>query len=428
MSILSAAQIEAIRRSLYSSWDTCTNCMPWEGGPIWIVDHEDLEYAVYEAIVDCDIKLGMEPNECVEELLSELTLSCPTCGTNWDSLPMEVGRPLNPDWEDDDEYEDEEDLELDDEVEDGKLVAVNPKSSLESEGRLTISVPRLNDHAYDFGRLIGMWKESLGYRRIVTFEFSGCDFLRPNAVAFIGGLARLIWSRAGLVIFDWESLTDYKVRANLEQNGFLHMFSKPMAPSTGNSVPYREDYESDANAFADYLSDKWLGRGWVHISDALKDEIVDRVLEVYLNAFEHSGSEVGVFSCGQHYPNQHQLTLALVDFGVGIPATVREYWQRQRPGHSIGLLTASNCLRWAFTSGATTRPNGTGRGMGLDLLKAFVQKNKGKLEVYSNEGYALINASGENYSDLQVSFEGTIAYITLNCDERIYCLASEKGL
>jgi hypothetical protein len=72
-----------------------------------------------------------------------------------------------------------------------------------------------------------------------------------------------------------------------------------------------------------------------------------------------------------------------------------------------------------------TKPNGMGRGMGLDLLKEFVKVNQGELEVYSHEGYALIRAGQERFLDRPTFFEGTVVSITFKCDESYYHLASE---
>jgi len=63
--------------------------------------------------------------------------------------------------------------------------------------------------------------------------------------------------------------------------------------------------------------------------------------------------------------------------------------------------------------------------MGLDLLKEFIRVNHGKLEVYSNEGYGLIDEHGERYENREPSFEGTIFHITLRCDEKYYQFAGE---
>jgi hypothetical protein len=83
-----------------------------------------------------------------------------------------------------------------------------------------IHIPTLNDDPQDFVRLFGIWNEVNDYFEDIRFDFSRCDFLRPNAVAFLGGLARLIESRCGRVAFDWNSLRDERAMVNLRQNGF----------------------------------------------------------------------------------------------------------------------------------------------------------------------------------------------------------------
>jgi signal transduction histidine kinase len=112
------------------------------------------------------------------------------------------------------------------------------------------------------------------------------------------------------------------------------------------------------------------------------------------------------------------LKLTVVDFGVGIPSNVRLF--RRTPN-----IAAASAIRWAFQRGTTTKPNGTGRGLGLDLLKEFVQLNQGRLEVFSHDGYALIGEGQERYETRQSYFEGTLVNITLRCDERHYRLADE---
>ena len=169
----------------------------------------------------------------------------------------------------------------------------------------------------------------------------------------------------------------------------------------------------------DYLKVKWLGRGWVSVSPALRDAIVGTVWEIYENAFEHSFSTVGVFCCGQHYPQLHLLKLCVLDFGVGIPSSVRWFTKKE-------TASAAAALRWAFRPGNTTKPNGMGRGMGLDLLKEFIKVNQGELEIYSHEGYALIREGQERYLDRSTFFEGTVVNFTFKCDEAYYHLASEE--
>jgi hypothetical protein len=288
-----------------------------------------------------------------------------------------------------------------------------------------LHIPTLNDRAWDFDQLFGIWSQANDYFEEMRVDFSGCGFLRPNAVAFLGGLARLIESRLGTVVFDWSTLHNDAVMMNLRQNGFAGAFGHPSPGWTGNSIPYREDRSRDANEIMDYLEHYWLGRGWVRVSQRLRDAIVGHMWEIYNNAFEHSDSEIGVFSCGQHFQNKNELVLSVVDFGQGIAAKVRNFLSRDS---RAGSLTAASCLKWAFQRGTTTKPREEGPGgLGLDLLKEFIRVNHGKLELYSNEGYGVIDSAGEHFRNLSVSFEGTVFHITLRCDESLYRFADETA-
>jgi hypothetical protein len=285
-----------------------------------------------------------------------------------------------------------------------------------------IQIPRLNDYPSDFKKLFTIWNQVNDYNQDIRFDFSRCAFLRPNAVAFLGGLARLVESRMGKVIFDWSTLRESWVRTTIRQNGFASAFGDLSASKDGNCIPYREDRTMDMNGIMDYLTYNWIGKGWVHVSNRLRDAVAGRMWEIYSNAFEHSDTGIGVYSCGQHFPEQDTLVLSVVDFGQGIPAKIRNFVGNdpRAPG-----LPADACLRWAFKRGKSTCTEGVARGLGLDLLKEFVQLNEGKLEVYSNEGYAIIDKNGERYENRSISFEGTIVHITLRCDEKLYQFSDE---
>ena len=65
------------------------------------------------------------------------------------------------------------------------------------------------------------------------------------------------------------------------------------------------------------------------------------------------------------------------------------------------------------------------RGLGLDLLKEFIRLNEGKMEVYSNKGYVIIDKNGDRYKNHEIAFEGTVIHITLRCDENLYKFGHE---
>lgn len=169
----------------------------------------------------------------------------------------------------------------------------------------------------------------------------------------------------------------------------------------------------------DYLKEHWLGHKGVNVSARLGNAIRGVVWEIFANAFEHSKSPIGVFTCGQLYPKKEQLCLSVVDFGEGIPSRVSKY--RRRPWDP-----PSESLRWAFARGNTTeRSPSKSRGMGLDLLKSFVSVNDGQLSIYTDGARARIGKDEESFEDMGERFRGTIVDIRLRCDERLYVLTSE---
>jgi hypothetical protein len=305
---------------------------------------------------------------------------------------------------------------------------------------ITVHVPTINDFGpADFDRLFGLWQQVNGDNLDVTFDFAQCFFLRQNAVAFLGGLIRLIQHRGGTVRMNWASLRP-DVGKNLGKNGFRNVFGDSTPFGVGESIPFRQDLQPDENALMDYLKLMWLGRGWVNVSPALRDAIVGVVYEIYANAFEHGQSPIGLFSCGQHFWKRKELKLTVVDFGVGIPSNVRQFFRtvvptlqaaaRRGTFPSEVLQLAKNfpadvAMAWAFSPGTTTKPNGMGRGMGLDLLKQFVKVNNGSLEVFSHEGYTSVSKDKETHSTRTTFFEGTLVNISLTCDNRRYILSSE---
>ncbi len=216
--------------------------------------------------------------------------------------------------------------------------------------RKTLPVLTFNDDLADFQSLFWLWSEVNDDCLDVTFDFSYCRFMRQNAVAFLGGLARLIEDRGGRAVFLWNTL-DPKIFTNLAQQGFLSAFGHTGGPWRGNSIPFRHDLLLDQTELMHYLKVLWLGRGWVNVSRPLQDAIVGQMWEIYANAFEHGESPIGVFSCGQYYPMFKKL----------------------------------------------------------------------------KDGMAITEKNGENYQVQQPSFEGTMVNISLECDDRYYCLESETS-
>lgn len=288
----------------------------------------------------------------------------------------------------------------------------------------TILVFTLNEDAADYNALFRLERDVADAAWRVRLDFSFCGFLRQNAVAFLGGLARMAHHHGGRLEFAWDTLQP-AVAANLAQNGFMYAFGGHREGWNGNSIPFHADQTAKAHEFATYLRDRWLGRGWVNVSSALADQIVGNVAEVYVNAFEHAASPVGITCCGQHYPKMKELKLTLADFGVGIPAKVRAFKQ---DAQAARLWTPESCMAWAFQRGTSTKAGASDgpSGLGLDLLLSFMRVNGGTLEMFSHEGHALIAPDRVQFSSRASFFPGTLVTLSLVCDEKYYRLSSEQ--
>jgi hypothetical protein len=278
---------------------------------------------------------------------------------------------------------------------------------------LILQVPTLNDDIEDFERLFSLHQQAIDSAEChLILDFSNCQFLRHSAVAFIGGLVRLNQLRQRSVTIDWDSCLT-SIAANLRKNGFYNTFSNTAQEFNGNAIPYREYPIQDSNNFVLYLSEFWLGRGWIDISENFKIEIINKIGEIYENAFEHAESQVGVFACGQRYPNLCELNLTIVDFGVGIPQRVRNH-------RGDSSISATEAMKWAIMRGNTTRLDSVSGGEGLDTIQRFVTQNKGTIQIISHNGYILLDQHGVNCKECFSSFEGTLINIKLNCDESRY--------
>lgn len=302
-------------------------------------------------------------------------------------------------------------------------VALSP-TSLNAQPNLVLRVPTLNDRLKDFEVLYRIYSECQRWNGLVLFDFTGCEFIRPNAATFLCGL--IFWREATRKqsLIQWATIKR-KVMTTLLENGFRSLFESPQKVMLGrrvldgtvrNAIPIRHfSAASPEDEVVEYLVRDWLGRGWVNLSKDLAGEIIGNVWEILANSFEHSESPVGLFICGQHYPTRHELALSVADFGVGIPGKVRRYLNEPRK-------SAQDAFRWALTRGNTTRQGRPG-GLGLDMLKEFISVNDGEMAVYSRDGYFRWFGENDEYGEMPSDFRGTMINLTLKCDNRYYDLA-----
>ena len=206
----------------------------------------------------------------------------------------------------------------------------------------------------------------------------------------------------------------------LRKNKFLSVFNQPdLLDSNQTTLPFKILKLTAGDQFNDYLDTYMKGRGIPTMSEALTKRFRQSLFEIFLNATIHSQSKAGIFVCGQFYPNKHRLDFTIADAGVGIRDNVRKYTRNPK-------LNSCEAIEWAMTEGNTTKNGNQPGGLGLKLIKDFIQMNGGKIQVVSRFGYYEFSANGDFIQKMNNDFPGTCINIEINTkDTSSYCLKSE---
>lgn len=308
-------------------------------------------------------------------------------------------------------------------------------------------MPTIRDDDDGFEAILRIAEQVLNQpRRHFDFNFSECLKIDHNGTVVLGGLASYvdyqnslvsqtlagifatkIFSGAG-VMFLVDSMRSI-VRNSLINNNFLsHFTSEGYAGyPKGGYIGYREHLNLlDADNIAMHLNHDWLSNDKLNISRDLKEAILTRIFEIFMNAYGHGVSiqeisRLGVYSCGQYDKKEKKLNISVLDFGPGIVKNVLK--------SNTHIYDNVEAMKWALIRGNTTRTDSEGldipRGLGFDLLREFVAVNGGEMRVYSNDVQAVVLNGSFEVKKIKSNLRGTLVSIKINCDNRHYCFKSE---
>jgi hypothetical protein len=209
------------------------------------------------------------------------------------------------------------------------------------------------------------------------------------------------------------------VKQILSKNGFLGNYGFPAVPDKwGTTIPYKRFDPKDDHAFALYIHRHLRGHGMPKMSAALQKKFMESIFEIFSNAVIHSGTTLGIYSCGQYFPKTNRLDFSTVDLGIGI----RENLSAKR-----GLtLSAVDAIKWAINGTNTTKTGAVPGGLGLKLLREFIQLNGGRLVLVSDGGFWEMKDGRASVRSLPHKFPGTVVNLEFNtADTNAYCLQSE---
>ena len=206
----------------------------------------------------------------------------------------------------------------------------------------------------------------------------------------------------------------------LSKNGFLSHYGRTyVSDHWGTTISYQRFDVEDNRYFADYIEDEFISRSEMpEMSHVLLKKFRESIFEIFSNAVLHSRTQLGIFSCGQFFPNQHRLDFTVADLGVGIPENVREHIDKN--------LSPEEAIEWAIKERHTTKRSKIPGGLGLSLLQEFIDLNRGRICIASDIGYWCRQNRQTHTELLDYPFPGTVVNVEINtADQHSYALASE---
>lgn len=213
----------------------------------------------------------------------------------------------------------------------------------------------------------------------VSIDFSRLAFIEPVGVTFLSNVCHWLAHQGCKVTF---LNTDVRSEAliYLDDSQFFEQHTRqklnPSSAPRSTTRPLQRVLQSSSHAWLTSNLIPWLAS---RLSTSEEDLYQLRIClsEIFNNIKDHTAHDVGSIFV-QHFPSSKTVSIAVADFGIGIPETVR----RIRPE-----LSDEAALVEAVQEGFTSRSTHQNRGAGLDyLMRAVVIANGGVVMIYSRSG------------------------------------------
>lgn len=251
----------------------------------------------------------------------------------------------------------------------------------------------------------------------ISFDMSETEWFAADMCAVFGAILHSLGNRLNRV-----SLNNIQpaVEEILSKNGFLSHYGVAQIPDEwGTTISYKRFDITDERHFANYIDSEFINRSEIpEMSEILFKKFRESIFEIYSNAVLHSKTEMGIFSCGQFFPNQERLVFTVADLGVGIRTNINN--------HTDQKLSAEESIIWATKEGNSTKPENLPGGLGLKLLRDFIDLNEGSIQIVSDTGYWQRSSKNVETKQIEYPFPGTVVSVEINtADINTYALEIE---
>jgi len=275
-------------------------------------------------------------------------------------------------------------------------------------------IVNINNTFESYQRLIDFYQEHKD-KRFDTIHIELDQWFAANMCATLGGILDKFSDDINTIKFDYIRTDIEKI---LLKNDFLSYFGRSrIIDNYHTTIRFLKLKLTDGKYFKNYVVDELIGRAELpKMSKPVKEKMTEAIYEIFVNAQIHSESK-HIYTCGQFYPKEDRIEFTIVDTGIGFKRKVN-----QRFGSNLSSIQA---IEWATKDKNTTKIGITG-GIGLALLKEFITKNGGKMQIISDDGFYQFGNQGEQMQLFNGSFPGTIVNLQFKTnDNSSYVLKSE---
>lgn len=282
---------------------------------------------------------------------------------------------------------------------------------------MRISLQDIRSEYEGFSRLIGLHaqiKDLFGSR--IELDMTRVGWFDANMCAPLGAILYKVSRHLNTVTLSNISSPVEKI---LSKNLFLSHYGREITQDTyRTTIEYKRFEQKDDRYFSAYIEKHLVGKGIPQMTPGLLKKFRESIFEIFSNAVIHSETKLGIFSCGQFFPKKHRLDFSIADLGIGIQQNVKKKGKLN--------LSVEQAIIWAISEKNTTKTGPIPGGIGLKLLREFIQKNEGRLQIVSDAGYWELSEGKENTRSFPEPFPGTVVNIEINTkDTKSYCLSSE---
>lgn len=256
----------------------------------------------------------------------------------------------------------------------------------------------------------------------ILINFNRCKEFEANLSAVLGAILDDVTEKGHRIFLT--NPTSIGVRRFLSRNKFLAAFAVETSnEERENFIVYKRFEINQAEDFKSYIhSDLIQKQRFPHCTERATEKIIESIYEIFANAVSHGNSKA-VYCCGEVHPRNGRtmLDMTFINLGTTVIHNVNNYLQKRNQG----LLNSCDALKWAFEEGNTTKL--TPGGLGLSILKEFVEMNEGTIQMVSENAMLEIESGNSKGTLLGKSFSGTIVNVEFNCsDTKQYSLVDEQ--